>query len=207
MQRLLTRHGHMRPYLIAVPVLLTIHNIEEVTAGLGASRDAVRTRLPAALGSLVGSPEAWLMAVVVITLVPWLLVSFGVPDRRDSGLARALVVLQAGMSLNVLSHVAATVAMRSYTGGVVTAVLLYVPFSLRFFPLAWREEWVSRRFLRWSPALALLLVPAAVRPAGARLGRHRVTRRVTMEFLSRPVAGIDRQPANLRGTVSVRRSG
>jgi hypothetical protein len=149
----------MRLYLIAVPALLTIHNIEEVVGGLGATRDAIRARLPAALGALVGSADAWLVAVAVFTVVPWLLLLWGGLDRRDSGVARTLVVLQAGMALNVLSHVAAAVAARGYVGGVVTAVLLYVPFSLRFFSLAWREEWVSRRFLQWSPVVALLLVP------------------------------------------------
>jgi hypothetical protein len=63
------------------------------------------------------------------------------------------------MALNVLSHVGGSIAVQGYSGGVVTAVLLYVPFSLRFFTLAWRHEWVSRSLLRWSPALALLLVP------------------------------------------------
>jgi hypothetical protein len=143
-----------------VPVLLTIHNIEEVAGGMGATRHALRARLPTALASLVGPPDAWLVAVVVITLVPWPLLLFGGGlDRRDSGVARALVILQAGMALNVLSHVASAVAVRGYVGGIVTAVLLNVPFSLRFFALAWREEWVSRRFLRRSPAFALLLVP------------------------------------------------
>jgi hypothetical protein len=100
-----------------------------------------------------------MLTSAVITLVPWLLLLFGGLDRRGSGVARALVVLQAGMALNVLSHVAGALAVRGYVGGIVTAVLLYVPFSLRFFSLAWREEWVSRRFLRWLPAFALLTVP------------------------------------------------
>jgi hypothetical protein len=149
----------MRPYLIAVPVLLTIHNIEEVVGGLGATREAIRARLPAPLGSLIGSAEAWLVAVALITLVPWLLLVFGGLDRRNSGVARALVVLQAVMTLNIVSHVAGAIAVGGYVGGVVSAVLLYVPFSTLFFARAWREEWVSRRFLRWSPAFALLLVP------------------------------------------------
>lgn len=155
----LTRRGHMRLYLIAVPVLLTVHNIEEVVGGFGATRDAMKARLPSALGAVVGSPDAWLVAVVLITMIPWLLLFFGGLDRRDSLVARVLVVLQAGMALNVVPHVGAAVAVRGYAGGVVTAVLLYVPFSVRFFRLAWREEWVNRRLLRWSPALALLLVP------------------------------------------------
>jgi hypothetical protein len=149
----------MRRHLIAVPVLLTIHNIEEVAGGTDATRDAIRAQLPAWLSSVVGSQDAWLVAVVLITVIPWLLVLLGGLDRRNSSVARAFVVLQAGMTLNVLAHVGGAMAVGGYAGGVVTAVLLYVPFSLRFFPRAWREEWVTRRFLRWSPALALLLVP------------------------------------------------
>lgn len=159
MHQPLTRHGDMRRYLIAVPVLLTLHNLEEVVGGMGATREAMKARLPAALGPLVGSPDGWLVAVVLITVVPWLLLFFGGLDRRDSGVARALVVLQAAMAMNVLSHVGGAIVVRGYTAGIVTAVLLYVPFSWRFFQLAWREEWVNRRLLRWSPALALLSVP------------------------------------------------
>ena len=155
----LPRHKSMRCHLIAVAVLLTIHNIEEVAGSLGATRDAIRARLPAGISSLVGSQDAWLVAVVLVTAIPWLLVLLGGLDRPDSHVARALVVLQAGMTLNVLSHVAGAIAVGGYAGGVATAVLLYVPFSWRFFSLAWREEWVTRQFLWWSPALALLLVP------------------------------------------------
>jgi hypothetical protein len=159
MEQVPSRPSKMRLHLIAIPVLLTIHNIEEVVGGMGATREVIRARLPEFLGSLAGSQSAWLVAVVAVTVIPWLLLLLGGLDRRDSGVARVLVVLQAGMSLTVLSHVGGTIVTGAYTGGVATAVLLYVPFSLRFFPLAWREEWVNRRVLRWSPVLALLLVP------------------------------------------------
>jgi hypothetical protein len=149
----------MRRYMIAVPVLLTIHNVEEVVGGMGATREAFVARLPPALGSLVGSPDAWLVAVVLITVIPWALLCLGGLNRPDSGAARALVVLQAAMTLNVLTHVGGAIAVRGYAGGLGSAVLLYVPFAFRFFPLAWREPWVSRRLLAWSPALAMLLVP------------------------------------------------
>ncbi len=149
----------MRLYLLAVPLLLTIHNVEEVVGGLGATREALRARLPPSIASLVGSQDAWLVAVAVFTIVPWLLLLLGGLDRRDSPVARLLVVLQAGMTLNILSHVGGAIAVRGYAGGVATAVLVYVPFSWRFFTLAWRHEWVSRRLLRWSPVLALVLLP------------------------------------------------
>lgn len=149
----------MRVAMIAVPVLLSIHNIEEIFGGMGATRDVLRARLPPAIGLLVGSAEAWLFAVVVFTVVPWLLLLLGGLDRPDSPVARLLVVLQMGMTLNVLSHIGGAFAVRGYAGGVVTAVVLYVPFSLWFFRRAWRDEWVSRTLLRRSPVLALLLLP------------------------------------------------
>ena len=149
----------MRAYLVAVPVLLTVHNLEEVLGGMGAAREALRGRLPASLGSLAGSPAAWLFAVVVLTVMAWLLILLGGLDRRDSLLARSLVVLQAGMALNVASHVGGSLLVGGYTGGLLSSVLLYIPFSWRFFTLAHRDAWVSPRFLRWSPVLALLLVP------------------------------------------------
>ena len=117
MQLASTPHAKMRLHLIAIPILLTIHNIEEVVGGMGATREAMRGRLPEVLGSLAGSHNSWLVAVVAVTVIPWLLLLLGGLDRRDSGVARALVVLQAGMSLNVLSHVGGTIVTGAYTGG------------------------------------------------------------------------------------------
>jgi len=74
----------MRAYLLAVPLLLTLHNVEEVVGGMAGAREAMRARLPPAVSALVGSPGGWLFAVAVLTLVPWLLLLLNGLDRPDS---------------------------------------------------------------------------------------------------------------------------
>jgi|WetSurMetagenome_2_1015567.scaffolds.fasta_scaffold781987_1 hypothetical protein len=147
----------MRRYLIAVPVLLTIHNAEEAWGGLARLRPVLAARLPSSLAPLLGSDRGWMLALVTVTLVPWVALLFGDLGRRDSAAVRLLVIAQAVMTLNVLSHVGGTLLTRSYVPGVLTAVLLYVPFAARFFPLARREMWVNRRLFAWLPAIAVAL--------------------------------------------------
>lgn len=147
----------LRRHLLAIPVLLTAHNLEEVAGGLAGTRDLLMARAPAILRGLVGSPDAWYLAVALVTLLPWALLLLGGLARRDSAGTRALVVLQAGLALNVLSHVVGVILVGGYAPGVATALLLYVPFSFVFFRRAWQEEWVSRRLLRWTPLFAVML--------------------------------------------------
>ena len=147
----------MRAYLIAVPILMTVHNLEELVGGLPALRPALQARLPEALAPLVGSADGWLLAIVVVTVIPWAALLLGGLDRHDSPAARTLVAVQAVMTFNVLSHVGGAVLLRGYSPGIVTSLLLYVPFSARFFPRAWREEWVTRRLMRWLPGIVLVL--------------------------------------------------
>lgn len=147
----------MRRYLIAVPILLTLHNAEEAWGGLARLRPVLAARLPSSLALLLGSDRGWLLALVAVTLVPWVALLLGDLDRRDSPAVRVLVVVQAVMTLNVLSHVGGTLLVRGYVPGVATSLLLYVPFAARFFPLAWRDTWVNRRLFGWLPAVALVL--------------------------------------------------
>jgi hypothetical protein len=147
----------MRRYLIAVPILLTMHNAEEAWGGLARLRPVLAARLPSSLAPLLGSDGGWMLALVVVTLVPWVALLFGDLERRDSAAVRLLVIVQAVMTLNVLSHVGGTLLVRGYVPGVATSLLLYVPFAARFFPLAWREAWVNRRLFAWLPAIAFAL--------------------------------------------------
>jgi hypothetical protein len=144
-------------HLLAVPILLTLHNVEEVAGGLAGVRDVAMQRAPALVRGLAGPAEAWYLAVAVVTAIPWALLLLPGLARRDSPAARALVVLQAALALNVLTHAGASVLLGGYAPGVATALLLNAPFSVLFFRRAWREEWVSRRLLRWTPVFAVLL--------------------------------------------------
>jgi hypothetical protein len=147
----------MRRYLIAVPILLAIHNAEEAWGGLGRLQPVLAARLPSWLAPLLGSERGWLLAVALVTLVPWVALLLGGLDRHDSAAARVLVIVQAVMTLNILSHVGGALLLRGYAPGVATALLLYVPFGARFFPLAWRERWVNPRLFAWLPAIAVAL--------------------------------------------------
>ncbi|RPJ76497.1 MAG: HXXEE domain-containing protein [Acidobacteria bacterium] len=152
-----TRLSAMRRLLLGVPILLTIHNAEEVGGGMAALHPVALSRLPQWLRGAAGTPESWLLAVLLVTLVPWVIALLGDLRARDSAAVRALLVVQAGMTVNICSHVAGAVLLGRYSPGMVTALLLYVPFSFVLFRRAWREGWANRRLFAWLPAIALLL--------------------------------------------------
>ena len=69
----------------------------------------------------------------------------------------AIALVQAVVALNVVSHLAAALVLRSYTPGLASAVTLNLPFSVYVFRRATSEGWFGRRE-RWALVPAALLV-------------------------------------------------
>ncbi len=59
--------------------------------------------------------------------------------------------------MNVLSHVGAASMVRGYSPGLVTAVLVNLPFSAYLIGRAAREPWLSRRRLLGASPISLLI--------------------------------------------------
>lgn len=148
-----------RRVLWLVPLLLALHNAEEAVF-FPRYLPFVLARLPAAWRAVAGpvtSGQVWLALAIVtagaLGLAVW--------AQRRPGSATALwllLLLQATVLLNVLWHTAAAVVLfRGYAPGLVTALLLNLPFSLYLLARAVRERWLSRGAL-WSLAPAALVV-------------------------------------------------
>jgi hypothetical protein len=140
-----------------VPIFLAIHNAEEALF-FPRYLPFVLYRLPAAWQALIAPLTTGQVgaALGVVTAVAFV-VAWWSHERPDSSIALWLVLLiQATVLLNVVWHAAAAVVLfGGYAPGVVTAVLLNLPFSIYLLRRATRERWLGPRAL-WA------LLPAAI---------------------------------------------
>ena len=146
-----------RSVLWLVPILLAVHNAEEALF-FPRYLPFVLYRLPVAWQALIAPLTTGQVgaALAVVTAVAFI-VAWWADQRPASRLALWLVLLiQATVLLNVVWHLAAAVVLfGGYAPGVVTALLVNLPFSVYLFARARHEHWLSSRAL-WA------LVPAAV---------------------------------------------
>jgi hypothetical protein len=144
--------------LLGIPLLLTLHNAEEALA-IPRALPAIAARVPAGLAAAVPTAEQMRVALVVATVVPWLVWLLG----RESRLGlRLLLLMQCIVLVNVVWHVAAAVALGGYAPGLATALALNLPFSLYLLRRALRDAWVTRRAVA-----GLLAAAVAVHGLGA----------------------------------------
>ena len=146
-----------RRVLWLVPVLLAVHNAEEALF-FPRYLPFVLARLPAgwqAVAAPLTSGQVW-SALAVVTGVAFA-VAWWAHLRPDSRTALWLLLLiQSAVLLNALWHLAiAVVLFGGYAPGLVTALVLNLPFSLYLLRRAVREQWLSRP-ARWA------LVPGAI---------------------------------------------
>jgi hypothetical protein len=129
-----------------VPLLLAIHNAEEALL-FPRYLPLVLGRLPEGWRALAGAVTLGQVgtALALVTLIPLLLAVWAF-RRPDSDVPVWLLLLvQATVLLNVLWHVAtAVVVFNGYAPGLLTALLINLPFSIYLFRRAARERWMGR---------------------------------------------------------------
>ncbi len=143
-----------RHLLWLVPLLLTLHNLEEALFAPGFLAD----RMPSFLAGLLPDVTLaqFLTALALVTVAPYLFAASGPLERR--GRAFCLVLgTQMVVLLNVAVHVAGAVWMRGYVPGLVTALLVNLPFSVYLFRRALRGGWLRWREMAWLILAALLV--------------------------------------------------
>jgi hypothetical protein len=147
--------------------LFTLHNAEEALA--------FRTYLPR-MGTLL--PERFarvatslsypvmLVALVVISVLAFL-VALAAATRPQSPRALwALLTLEAVIALNVIAHVlSAALIFHGYGPGLATAVLINAPFAIYCFRRARRERWASTSAL-WATVPAALFLHGPILVGG-----------------------------------------
>jgi hypothetical protein len=142
-----------RRYLLwLVPLLLTLHNLEEAVFMKG-FLGRFAARVPILPTVTMGQ---FLLALGLVTLAPYAFAASGPLERRSRAfllvLGTQMVVL-----VNVVAHLAAALWVGGYAPGLVTALLVNLPFSVFLFRRALRGSWVKPRDLAWLLLAALLV--------------------------------------------------
>lgn len=136
-----------------VPVFLTLHNMEEAPF-----MESWYKRLPLKL-PLAITTRQFVIAVIFITLAGFGVTYFGVEYLANRTGYLIVLGIQAMLLFNAfVPHIATTIRFRMYSPGVVTAVLIMLPFSFYLFRRAFDEN-----ILGWTQFWMLLgIAPFAV---------------------------------------------
>ena len=136
-----------------VPVFLTIHNLEEAPF-----MESWYKRLPIKI-PLTITTRQFVIAVTFITLAGLVLTYVGVEYLADQTGYVLVLGMQAVLLFNAfVPHIAATIRFRMYSPGVVTAILIMLPFSFYLFRRAFEEN-----ILNWTQFWVMLgISPFAV---------------------------------------------
>lgn len=146
---------------------LALHNLEEgLTMRLYFPRikELLRQSAPPTLLSAMPTPAQFYAALVCATLIPLLLIIFATTGRPSMFKSYLVAVVQAQVCLNVfVPHIPAAVMLGGYAPGLVTAVLLNLPFSYYFFRRSLRDAHITRRGLIVMLLVALPLLLLSIR--------------------------------------------
>jgi hypothetical protein len=136
-----------------VPIFLTIHNMEEAPF-----MESWYKRLPMKI-PLAITRRQFVIAVTFITLAGFVLTYFGVEYLANRTGYLLVLGMQAILAFNaVVPHIATTIRFRMYSPGVITAVVIVLPFSFYLFRRAFEEN-----ILTWTQFWLLLgISPFAV---------------------------------------------
>ena len=127
-----------------IPIFLTIHNMEEAPFMEGWSR-----RLPRNL-SLTITKRQFVVAVIFITIAGFAFTYIGVEYLANRTGYLLVLGMQTILFVNAfVPHIVATIRFRMYSPGVISAMLITLPFSLYLFGRAleekimdWAQFWV-----------------------------------------------------------------
>ena len=121
-----------------VPIILTIHNIEEAPFMEGWSK-----RLPLKIHPTI-STRQFVIAVTFLTLAGFLVTYLGVVYLANPTGYLMVLGIQAILLFNTfMPHLATTIRFRMYSPGVITALLITLPFSYYLFQRALNENIIN----------------------------------------------------------------
>jgi hypothetical protein len=118
-----------------VPIVLTIHNIEEAPF-----MESWSKRLPLKIHPTVTTRQ-FVIAVTFLTLAGFALTYLGVEYLANQTGYLIVLGIQAILLFNAfMPHIATTIRFRMYSPGVITALLINLPFSFYLFRRALNEN-------------------------------------------------------------------
>ncbi|HEV2881400.1 MAG TPA: HXXEE domain-containing protein [Pyrinomonadaceae bacterium] len=146
---------------------LALHNLEEaLTMHLYFPRIAglLRKHALAHLAPAIPTPAQFYAALAGATLFPLILVVVATTGRPSKIKFYLVALVQAQVLLNVfVPHLPAAFVFGGYAPGLLTAVLVNLPFSVYFFRRSLREQRVTRRGLLVMLLVALPLLLLSIR--------------------------------------------
>ncbi len=164
--------------LALIALTLALHNAEEYIA------------FPMFLKSLGSQLSGWLpapalqhstanlhIALILATVLPGIFIVWAIVSRRQWLLIAALLV-EAVLLVNAFAHSLAALLRGGYVPGLVTAVLINLPFGIYVFRRAVRDGWIPRSRVWQLIGVAILLhiiwlssgILRAKRAAGSAMG-------------------------------------
>ena len=142
-----------------VPILITIHNLEEAVfmpAALARRNAAIPNPLHGLLPAI--TYRQFLLALLIMTSIPYLIAWFAAREGERLGAGMFwLLCVQAMMLVNVFAHAGMAFLVAGYAPGLVTAIVINLPFSIYLLTHAVQERWVTARTMVLVVAIGLLL--------------------------------------------------
>ena len=129
--------------LLISGVLFTLHNIEE---SIGFAHFQYPTDFSFPIRPQ--TPEVMILSIISITIIAWLLLLWAF--RKSDYIKRdILIVLVSVFFINALfPHIVATLYLKRYFPAVITAILLYLPYSVWLFPKLYRLSPSKKHFFK-----------------------------------------------------------
>ena len=150
-----------------VLAFLALHNLEEaltMRAYLPRLHELLREHAPASLISNMPTTAQFYAALAAATIIPLILVFVATNGKPSKFKFYLVAIVQAQVCLNVfVPHVPAAFVLGGYAPGLLTAVLINLPFSVYFFRRSLNESRVTRKGLLVMLLIALPLLLLSVR--------------------------------------------
>lgn len=131
-----------------VPVVLTLHNIEEaltMPSWVMQNLPFIESSLPFDI-RIQFTPSQLFLSLGIATVAPIIVTMLCINGEKKSQRLYFLFLLQAIILINVfVPHIAVSLRILNYNPGVLTAVCFNLPFSLYLFRRAYREDYIARR--------------------------------------------------------------
>lgn len=147
-------------------LFLALHNLEEaVTLEIYFPKinALLNQSVHASLRASMPTPGQFYIALAGATIFPLLIVAIATTGKPTRIKDYLVAILQALLLVNVfVPHVPAAIALRGYAPGVITAVLVNLPFSLYFFQRSLRESRITWKGIIITMAIALPLLLLSV---------------------------------------------
>jgi hypothetical protein len=96
------------------------------------------------LPGLLHQPHELHVALLLATVLPLLVIAAAIVSQRKALLVAALVT-EAVLLVNASGHILASWVQRGYVPGLITAVLINLPFGVYVFLRAVKQHWIGAR--------------------------------------------------------------